>query len=219
MTTYLGKSCSFGLPRVLFVNCRQFMYLVISLLVLRAGCGISLYQFLIIAYLFTLIRLGGCPGWFESLMGSQVKVFVLSCAGSLISKRDLCKQSRNKPDKWATAWENLFMPYANNKGADQPAHPRSLISAFTVRCLDSIIYSKFQASTYLLWLRMPIVSYLVANPEDRFSRDDAQMETSNWQDWKTQPGVNKLRPTLRFVNTNGCLQMQYRSLFFPNLQA
>ena len=46
MTTYLGKSCSFGLPRVPFVNCRQFMYLVISLLVLRAGCGI-------IAYLFT----------------------------------------------------------------------------------------------------------------------------------------------------------------------
>ena len=30
MTTYLGKSCSFGLPRVPFVNCRQFMYLVIS---------------------------------------------------------------------------------------------------------------------------------------------------------------------------------------------
>ena len=32
MTTYLGKSCSFCLPRVPFVNCRQFMYLVISLL-------------------------------------------------------------------------------------------------------------------------------------------------------------------------------------------
>ena len=31
MPTYLGKSCSFGLPRVFFVNCRQFMYLVISL--------------------------------------------------------------------------------------------------------------------------------------------------------------------------------------------
>ena len=54
MTTYLGKSCSFGLPRVPFVNCRQFMYLVISLLVLRAGCGIWLYQFLIISYLFNL---------------------------------------------------------------------------------------------------------------------------------------------------------------------
>ena len=31
------------------------------------------------------------------------------------------------------------MSYANNKGADQPAHPRSLISAFVIRCLDSII--------------------------------------------------------------------------------
>ena len=31
------------------------------------------------------------------------------------------------------------MPYANNKDADQPVHPRSLISDFVVRCLDSII--------------------------------------------------------------------------------
>ena len=60
MTTYLGKSCSFGLPRVPFVNCRQFMYLVISLLVLGAGCGIWLYQFLIIAYLFTYNRTKLC---------------------------------------------------------------------------------------------------------------------------------------------------------------
>ena len=57
MTTYLGKSCSFGLPRVPFVNCGQYMYLVISLLVLRAGCGICLYQFLIIADLFTFHEL------------------------------------------------------------------------------------------------------------------------------------------------------------------
>ena len=32
-----------------------------------------------------------------------------------------------------------LMPYANNKGADQPAHPRSLISTFVVHCLDSVI--------------------------------------------------------------------------------
>ena len=31
------------------------------------------------------------------------------------------------------------MPYAK-KGADQPEHPRSLISPFVVRCLDIIIY-------------------------------------------------------------------------------
>ena len=31
------------------------------------------------------------------------------------------------------------MPYANNKGADQPGQPSSLISTFVFRCLDSII--------------------------------------------------------------------------------
>ena len=54
MNTCLGKSCSFGLPRVPFVNCYQCMYLAISFLVLRVGYRIWLYQFLIIAYLFTL---------------------------------------------------------------------------------------------------------------------------------------------------------------------
>ena len=44
MTTCLEKSCSFGLPRVPFVNCCQFMYIVISLLVLRSGYGIWLYH-------------------------------------------------------------------------------------------------------------------------------------------------------------------------------
>ena len=29
--------------------------------------------------------------------------------------------------------------FANNKGADQQAHPRSLISAFVIRLLESII--------------------------------------------------------------------------------
>ena len=38
------------------------------------------------------------------------------------------------------AMGNLFIPYANNKGAYQPAHPRSLISAFVVHYLDSTIH-------------------------------------------------------------------------------
>ena len=35
--------------------------------------------------------------------------------------------------------KTCLMSYASNKGADQPAHPRSLISAFIVCCLDSTI--------------------------------------------------------------------------------
>ena len=33
-----------------------------------------------------------------------------------------------------------LMPYVNDIGADQPAHPRTLISTFVVRCLDSMIF-------------------------------------------------------------------------------
>ena len=32
-----------------------------------------------------------------------------------------------------------FMSYANNKDADQPVHLSNLISAFVVRCLDSMM--------------------------------------------------------------------------------
>ena len=40
---------------------------------------------------------------------------------------------------WDTSWENLFLSYANNKDTDQPAHPRSLISVFAIRGLDSMM--------------------------------------------------------------------------------
>ena len=41
--------------------------------------------------------------------------------------RELCHQ------------KTCLMPYANNKDADQPAHPRSLVSAFIIHSIDSII--------------------------------------------------------------------------------
>ena len=59
MTTYLGKSCSFGLPRVPFVNCRQFMFLVISFWFWGQNVGsdcISSWSLLII--LLCLYRIG-----------------------------------------------------------------------------------------------------------------------------------------------------------------
>ena len=45
-----------------------------------------------------------------------------------------------------------LMSYANNKGKAQPAHLRSLISAFVVRCLDSIISVDSIAKLSRLWL-------------------------------------------------------------------
>ena len=92
------------------------------------------------------------------------------------------KKKNNKGDvheepqkhKWASPLENLFLPYANNKGADS----RSLVSTFAVRWLDSIIslVSKFLASFCVCADRFE--SYLVENPEDRVVRDEAQFNDS-----------------------------------------
>ena len=45
------------------------------------------------------------------------------------------------------AKKNLPSGFANNKGTDQPAHPRSLISTFVFRFLESII-SKLATSEF-----------------------------------------------------------------------
>ena len=68
------------------------------------------------------------------------------------------------------------MPYANNNGADQPAHLRSLISAFVLCWIDSIIciLAKSKNSKTLAFSRR-FESYLEANPEDRFSHDVAHI--------------------------------------------
>ena len=54
--------------------------------------------------------------------------------------------------------ENLSSRFGNNKGADPPAHPRSLISAFVNRFLESII-SKLALSNMSLF-------YLVSVAEE-----------------------------------------------------
>ena len=68
------------------------------------------------------------------------------------------------------------MPYANNKGAD----PRSLISTFVVCCLDSIVplVSISEISSLYLASVAEQAGFCLTwsqTPEDRFSRDTAQM--------------------------------------------
>ena len=70
--------------------------------------------------------------------------------------------------------------FANNKGADQPAHPRRLISAFVIRFLESTI-SKLATSEISIFQLVPeaeetgLSLALSQTPEDRFSRDEAQI--------------------------------------------
>ena len=110
------------------------------------------------------------------------------------------------------------MPYANNKHADQPAHPRGLISAFVVRCLDSIIplisiskisslYLVFvtaQTGLSLLWSQIPKTGFLMTwlkshsllktlNTKDGIKYRTAQVESQEIQiKWlkKTRAGMS-----------------------------
>ena len=66
------------------------------------------------------------------------------------------------------------MQYANNKGTDQPAHPCSLISAFVVHCLNSIIP--------LLLIAKISRSYVVSSAEQAgLSVNWSQTLTTGWR--------------------------------------
>ena len=72
------------------------------------------------------------------------------------------------------------MSYANNKGADQPTHPRSLISTFVVRCLDSVMslvsVTKYSSPMLASVAEQAIMSLTWSEtPEDTFSHDEAQL--------------------------------------------
>ena len=72
------------------------------------------------------------------------------------------------------------MSYANDKGADQPAHTRSLISAIVVRCIESVmpLVSETKISSLML-ASVPELANLSLTwsetPKDTFSHDEAHM--------------------------------------------
>ena len=80
------------------------------------------------------------PGWlthdsvFAQHLNSWRPRICYICTG-LYTVLNIRSPKTNEPDHE----KMCLMSYVNNKGADQPAHPHSLISAFVVRCLDSII--------------------------------------------------------------------------------
>ena len=68
-----------------------------------------------------------------------------------------CCGAKGPSTIWARSCENVSYAYANNKGADQPVHPRSLISTFVVLCLDSMIcilaiFTSPKTHFHVIWL-------------------------------------------------------------------
>ena len=71
------------------------------------------------------------------------------------------------------------MPYANNKGTGQPAHPRSLISTFVVRYLDSIRPTLDKLKIQDSVAEQACLSLTVSQiPKDKFSSDKLKCSLS-----------------------------------------
>ena len=89
-----------------------------------------------------------------------------------------CKKAY-EPDHEKTC----LMSFANNKGADQHAHPQSPISAFVVRCLDNVmsLVSVTKISSLMLASVAEQASLSLTwseTPEDTFSHDEAHIRSS-----------------------------------------
>ena len=76
--------------------------------------------------------------------------------------------------------KTYLMSYANNKGADQPAHPRSQMGAFVVSCLNIVM--SLVSVTKISSLMLASVAEQAGlsltwseTPEDMFSHDEAHL--------------------------------------------
>ena len=76
---------------------------------------------------------------------------------------------------WLGQAKMCLMLYVNNKGADQPAHPHSLISTFVVRCLDTCFIWSFKSLPSFCSWESWFESYSLRIPEDSFSHDVARI--------------------------------------------
>ena len=103
-----------------------------------------------------------------------------------------------------------LMSYANNKGADQPPHPRSLISAFVIRCLDSVmsLVSVTKISSLMLASVAEQASLSLTwseTPEDTFSHDKAHItvwsESALFAIWIHYSLVNQNSANFRTIVT------------------
>ena len=113
------------------------------------------------------------------ILGHLHLILITENSKKIFNKKVL---KQNSAIKWNEPGHEkmCLMSYAKNKGADQTAHPRSLISTFVVRSLDSVmsLVSVAKISSLMLASVAEQASLSLTwseTPEDTFSHDEAQM--------------------------------------------
>ena len=121
--------------------------------------------------------------------------------------------------------KTCLMSFADNKSADQPAHPRSLISAFVSRCLDSVmsLVSVTKISSLLLASVAEQASLSLTwseTPEDTFSHGVAQFNSFNLSNIIVlfQRRFLKVGMAAILVTRRGPFEPSFVRLSHPNLK-
>ena len=78
----------------------------------------------------------------HSIQTNFIRYFKCQCDkmdGPFNRAKMCCYRNKECSIVWASAQENMSLGFTNNKGADQPVHPHSLISAYVIRLLESVL--------------------------------------------------------------------------------
>ena len=114
----------------------------------------------------TLIRLDGCPGWPESLLGAHVRLLVLSWGSSIIililkyqqlfirahgSKKQLSEERKQElfSIHGPRQANSVLIAYASSEGSGEPAHPRSLARTSAARSYKQWVKRNLQTESQI----------------------------------------------------------------------
>ena len=94
---------------------------------------------------------------------------------------------------------NCLWGFTNKTGADHPAHPRSLVSAFVIRFYESTIYRLATDEISIFWLVSVAEEYVLKLPLS---------ETPKKGFLATRPKLNPHKSHLPFTDEDDCAGMQ-----------
>ena len=147
----------------------------------------------------TLIRLGECPGWSESLLVAQVNLFVLSCSGSFVLEISLRCLYCIVSSISVIQYENmLWLSFSYSKNADKSGSLNIFSPPFLSAFYNAHIHCSFALPSAMKFVKIRIYEltcrahkYMIASAYQYFISSTGQKRDVSvlwWRfKWNTWP--------------------------------
>ena len=129
-----------------------------------------------LAYMYPILK---CPwqcymNWILSASFRADPVTSLDLTDCSVRMYNVECQYRCLDHAWTLTRENLTSLHANSKGVNQPVHPRILISAFVIRCFESMIAEVAMCEISIDTPCLSSIVWVVKDVEAKFWKYNAQ---------------------------------------------